>query len=160
MISKTILEQPSKDSNVITKLRRFAMTNTKLWLYFGLAIMCFALAVNTAASQTLEWSPSEEYDNGRQTSVAAHPSGLVLEAHQSAFYSDMWYHLGLLNGTSVTWGGSQRLTEGLGLRNWPNVAISKEGYVIFVYSVGDFKRGARLWYVVGKINPYGGTDQS
>jgi hypothetical protein len=159
MISKMILE-PREDSDVISKLRKFARANIKLRFCFAVAIVCFALAVNTAASQTLEWSPSEEYDNGGQTSVAAHPSGLVLEAHQSASNNDMWYHLGLLNGTSVTWGGSQRLTEGFGFPNWPNVAISKEGYVIFVYSVGDFKRGARLWYVVGKINPYGGTDQS
>ena len=46
------------------------MTNTKLWFYFGLAIMCFALSVNTAASQTLEWFPSEKYDDGVETSVA------------------------------------------------------------------------------------------
>lgn len=135
------------------------MTNTKLWFYFGLAIMWFALSVNTASSQTLQWSPGQKYDRGSQTSLAAHPSGLVLEAHQTLLGDRMWYHLGMLNGTSVTWGGSQRL-PGAGAQNWPNVAITKEGYVIFVYSKGDFKRIGNLYYMVGRIDPYGGTDQS
>jgi hypothetical protein len=159
MISKMILEKLREDSDVIRKLRRFAMTNTKLWFYFGVAVMGFALSANTAASQTLEWSPSENYDQGTQTSVAAHLSGLVLEAHQTQFGDRMWYHLGMLNGTSVTWGGSQRL-PGVGAQNWPNVAITKEGYVIFVYSSGDFRRIGDLYYMVGRIDPYGGTDQS
>ena len=136
------------------------MTKTKLWFYFGLAIMCFALSVNTAASQTLEWSPNEEYDLGQDPSVAVHPSGLVLEGHRTQGGNTLWYHLGMLNGTSVTWGGSQRLSPTSGLQNWPNVAISKEGYVIFVYSIGLFKAQGDLYYAVGKIDPYGGTDQS
>jgi hypothetical protein len=104
MISEMILEKHRKDSDVIRKLklRRFAMTNTTLWFYFGLAIMCFALSVNTASSQTLQWSPGQKYDRGSQTSLAAHPSGLVLEAHQTLLGDRMWYHLGMLNGTSVT----------------------------------------------------------
>ena len=136
------------------------MTNTKLWLCFGLPIMCFALSANTAASQTLQWSPNEDYDIGQDPSVAAHPSGLVLEGHRTQAGNTMWYRLGMLNGTSVTWGGSQRLTATSGLQNWPNVAISKEGYVIFVYSMGDFKRIGNLYYMVGRIDPNGGTDQS
>ena len=135
------------------------MTNAKLWFYFGVAVMGFALSANTAASQALDWSPSENFDQGAQTSVAAHPSGLVLEAHQTQFGDRMWYHLGMLNGTSVTWGGSQRL-PGEGAQNWPNVTITKEGYVIFVYSSGDFRRIGDLYYMVGRIDPYGGTDQS
>lgn len=117
--------------------------------------------LNTAASQTLKWSTSERYDDGKHSSVAAHPSGLVLEAHHThAFLGiDNWYHLAVVNGTSVTWGGSKRL-PGKGVQNWPNVAITKEGYVIFVYSLGDNKRGAELYYAIGEINPYGGTDQS
>jgi hypothetical protein len=159
MISKMILEKPREDSDVISKFRRFAMTNAKLWFCFGVAIMWFALSANTAASQTLEWSPSENYDQGGQSSVAVHRSRLVLEAHQTPFGDRMWYHLGMLNGTSVTWGGSQRL-PGVGAQNWPNVAITKEGYVIFVYSMGDFKRIGNLYYMVGRIDPNGGTDQS
>jgi hypothetical protein len=162
MISKMILEKPGKDSDVITKLGRCAMTSTKLWVYFSVAIMCFALSANTASSQTLEWSPSEKYDEGQSSSVAVHPSGLVLEAHQTNAFAGraLWYNVGMLNGTSVTWGGSQRLPESGGTQNWPNVAITKDGYVIFVYSGGEFKRFGNLYYMVGKIDPDGGTDQS
>ena len=159
MISKTILEKSSKDFDVIRKLWRFAMTNTKLWFGFGVAIMCLALSVNTAASQTLEWSPSQNYDDGGQTSVAVHPSGLVLEAHQTHLGDAMWYRLGTLNGASVTWGGSQRL-PGVAAQNWPNVAITKEGYVIYVHSTNDFKRFGKLYYMVGKIDPNAGANQS
>src|ERR1700752_2698311 len=157
MFSKTIPELPSKDSDVITKLRRFAMTNTKLWVYFSLAIMCFALAVNTASSQTLKWSRAEQYDDGNDPSVAVHSSGrLVLDGHRAHIGNALWYRLGKLNeaGTFVTWGGSQRLpgVGAGGLQNWPNVAVTREGYVIFVYSLGGIKRDGNLYYVVGKIN--------
>jgi hypothetical protein len=136
------------------------VTNTKLWVYLSLATMCFALAVNTAASQTLTWSRGARYDTGQDSWVAAHPSGLILEGHRTEFGNQLWYHIGKLNGKGVTWGGSQRLAGGSGVQNWPNLAISKEGYVIFVYSVGSSKSAARLWYAIGKINPNGDTDQS
>ena len=140
------------------------MTNTKLWFYFGLAIICFALGVNTAASQTLTWSRGEQYDDGNDPSVAVHSSGLVLDGHRSHIGNALWYRLGELNktGTGVTWGGSQRLpgVGAGGLQNWPNVAITREGYVIFVYSLGGIKIDGDLYYVVGKINPNGDTNQS
>ena len=135
------------------------MTSTKLCFYFGVALMFLALSVNTASSQTLQWSPGERYDDGQDSSVAAHPSGLVLEAHETQIGDGMWYHVGMLNGVGVTWGGSQKL-PGSGAQHWANFAITKEGYVIFVYSSGDFKRIGNLFYMVGKIDPYGGTDQS
>ncbi|MGA8313937.1 MAG: hypothetical protein WB755_28190 [Terriglobales bacterium] len=112
------------------------------------------------APQTLQWSPGQKYDDGVDTNVAVHPSGLVLEIHQSHAVGNfgLWYHVGMLEGASVTWGGSQSLgsTEG----HWPNFAISKEGYVILVRSSGQFKSGSQLRYQVGKIDPYGGINQS
>jgi hypothetical protein len=123
-------------------------------------VVCFvALCTTRGSSQTLRWTPSEEYDQGVDTSLAAHASGIVLEAHQTHTIAgrSLYYTLGRLNGTTLTWGGN-RLLPFVGF--WPNVAISKEGYVIFVYSSGAYKSDSRLWYAVGKIDPYGATDQT
>ncbi len=113
-----------------------------------------------AAPQTLQWSPGQKYDDGVDSCVAVHPSGLVLEVHQSHALGNfgLWYHVGMLKGTSVTWGGSQSLGSSQG--SWPSVAISKEGYVVLVRSSGQFKSGSVLRYQVGKIDPYGGMNQS
>lgn len=135
------------------------MTKGKLGLSIGFATLWCVLSAGVAAGQTLNWSPSERYDDGVDTSVAVHASGLVLEFHQShaAGSFDIWYHVGILNGTSVTWGGSQFMGQ---TGSWPTVAVSKEGYVIVVWSTGQFKSGSVLHYRVGRINPHGGTNQS
>jgi len=57
-----------------------------------------------AAQQALQWSAAQQYDQGADTSVAVHPSGLVLEVHQSHAVGNfgLWYHVGMVNGPSVT----------------------------------------------------------
>ena len=135
------------------------MTRMQLLRCRSLAMICLALSANAASAQTPKWSVPENYDQGDQTSVAAHPSGLVLEVHRtSAFLGfGLWYHVGQLNGTGVTWGRSQ-LSPWEG--NWPDVVISKEGYVIFVWTTGDSKSRSDLRYAAGVIDPHGGVDQS
>jgi hypothetical protein len=133
----------------------------KIFFTHLVLIVCFvALCTGRASSQTPQWSPCEKYDQGEDTSLAAHVSGLVLEVHQSHAIGNrgLWYHVGMLTSTSVSWGRSQSL--GLSGGSWPNFAISKEGYVIFVRSSGQFKSGSELNYQVGKIDPYGTIDQS
>ena len=44
--------------------------------------------------------------------------------------------------------------------SWPTVAITKEGYVIVVWSPHAFKNGSDLMYQVGQIDPYGSVNQS
>jgi hypothetical protein len=107
----------------------------------------------------VQFGLSRQYDEGVQTSVALHVSGLVLEFHktQSAVESGIWYHVGTLLGMSVTWGGSQY--SGVS-GYWPSVAISKEGYVILVFSDQPTKNGSNLIYRVGKINPSGDHNQT
>jgi hypothetical protein len=135
------------------------MTKAQLFFCRSLAMSCLTLPANVATAQALKWSPPALYAQGEETALAAHPSGLVLEAHRtidSGGYA-LWYHIGALNGMGVTWGERQRPPwEG----TWPNVAISKEGYVIFVYSSGKFKSSSYLQYAVGMIDPNGGLDQS
>jgi hypothetical protein len=123
-------------------------------------VVCFvALCTTRGSSQTLRWTPSEKYDQGVETSLAAHVSGIVLEAHQTHTIAgrSLYYTLGQLNGTRLIWGESKLLPF---LGYWPNVAVSREGYVIFIYSSGAYKSDSRLWYAVGKIDPYGATDQN
>jgi len=135
------------------------MTKTKLGLYIGLATICCVLSAGLAAAQTLLWTAPQKYDDGVDSSIAVHASGLILEFHQSHAIGsfDIWYHVGMLNGTGVTWGGSQSMGQ---TGSWPTVALTKEGYVIVVWSTGQFKSGSELRYRVGKIDPYGGINQS
>jgi hypothetical protein len=97
---------------------------------------------------------------GIQPSIAAHSSGLVLEFHHSEDRSahTFWYHVGKRNGNSVTWGRSQYSDGTAGY--WPAVTLSKEGYVIVVYSRSKYKADSDLHYKVGKIDPYGDQNQS
>jgi hypothetical protein len=132
----------------------------------GAALLAFALhfpgvACAAVAAMPCEpkFSPLAHYDQGTQTSVTAHPSGLVLEFHQTEglFDSSLWYRLGTLDGPSVNWEGSRHSgTSGY----QPAVAISREGYVIVVYSNKYNKFGSDLYYRVGKVDPYLGNNQS
>jgi hypothetical protein len=107
----------------------------------------------------VQFGLSREYDSGVQTSVTLHASGLVLEFHRTedVANSGIWYRVGKLLGMSVTWGGSQH-SRAMG--SWPTVAISKEGYVILVFSDQSSKNGSDLFYRVGKLDPYGDHNQS
>jgi hypothetical protein len=100
-----------------------------------------------------------KYDSGWQTSIAAHPSGLTLEVHQTHSLLDwsIWYRIGTQEGTGVKWGASQH-SGATGF--WPTVAISGDGYVVLVNSNQSTKGGSHLYYRVGKIDPYAGHNQS
>jgi hypothetical protein len=135
------------------------MTNAQSFFCRSLAAICLALSANAAEAQTLTWSTPYEYDQGEQTSLSAHPTGLVLEAHKTSTIGGigLWYRIGIRQGTTVTWGRSQSFPwDG----TWPNVAISNEGYVVFIYSSGRYKTNSDLHYAVGMVNPYEGLDQS
>jgi len=149
---------------------------SKLILFLGLALLGSALSATPTAAQTqssldnnsdsgqptvaqLQWSPASDFDTGQQTDVAVYPSGLVLEFHKtdSIITDTLWYHVGRWDGNTVNWGGSQRLPVNA---TWPNVAVTKEGYVLFVWSTGLFKSSSGLQYMVGKIDPDGSVNQS
>jgi hypothetical protein len=83
---------------------------------------------------------------------------LDLEAHRSSATGfDLWYRFGSLKGEHENWGKSQKLPFS---GSWPNVTISSEGYVIFVYSTGGFKAHSGLSYVIGFMDVHGGTNQT
>jgi hypothetical protein len=107
---------------------------TKLFSSPGAAIIGFALAASQAAAQVYR-SGANRYDEGTQPNLAIHPSGLVLEFHRTNSLSSntLRYHVGRVEGTSVSWGGSQRAPSN---GSWPTVAITSDGLVLFVWSTG------------------------
>jgi hypothetical protein len=94
-----------------------------------------------------------QYDNGWMPAVAANVSGLLLEVHRSQSNGALWYHVGQVNGTTVTWGYSQR-TGANG--NLPSVAMDSNGTVIMVHTGFD---NDNLYYQVGKLDPKLGVNQ-
>jgi hypothetical protein len=148
----------------IIKSNRWPPRRAFFTLLFGIAWL-WAMP-RSARAQALQVGPtgwdvqfglSPELDRGVQTSNALHPSGLVVEFHKSQNNSGIWYHIGRLGGTSVSWGASQKSGAS---GYWPTVAISQEGYVILVYSNNLARSGSELYYQVGTINPQGDQNQS
>jgi hypothetical protein len=117
------------------------------------------LAAPETTACDLLFGPSIQFDTGIQTAVALHSSGLALEFHQTHNAQDttIWYRLGKLQESTVIWGDSQRS----GVSGYlPAVTLSKEGYVILVYTNKDSKSGADLFYRVGRIDPNGDKNQT
>lgn len=151
-------------NKIFRHFSRFAASS--LWAFlFGFCLVYVSLsgvasASGVAAGDSSNWlrfNPAADYDEGKETSIAAHTSGLVVEFHKSGNNSGIWYRVGKLDSTNVMWGGSQ--FAGVN-GSWPTVAISKEGYVVAVHSTNSSKNGSFLHYRVGKIDPYGSQNQS
>jgi hypothetical protein len=82
---------------------------------------------------------------------------MVLKFHKGQHNTGIWYHVGKVEGTTVTWTRRQH-ADTSGYR--PAVAFSKEGYVIMVYSDRQDRRYSEQYYRVGQIDPAGGLNQS
>jgi hypothetical protein len=111
----------------------------------------------------IDWADFDTFDTGYESSVAIHPSGLIIEVHSSGqgtfTYTGLYYRIGKLDPSkkSVSWGPSRRWVSSYG--SWPAVAITKEGYAILTYSNSFTKSNAVLRYSVGTLDLDGGTDQ-
>jgi hypothetical protein len=117
------------------------------------------VAVETAGCE-LTFNPFNLYDDGMKSSIALNSSGLALEFHQSQKNDTLWYRMGKQmshDENYIAWGNSQSF-EVSGY--WPAVALTKEGYVIVVWSRSPDKRGSEQFYRVGKIDPNGDENQS
>jgi hypothetical protein len=114
---------------------------------------CFAIGSVPSRAQ-LKFSKPVVYDRGVDPSIATLPSGLFVEVHRAFKNLRIWYRIGRLNGTSVTWGESQS-TPANG--NYPRVAMNSSGLLIVIHS-GNSNRD--LYYQVGQIDPNAGVQQS
>jgi hypothetical protein len=110
------------------------------------------LANESQGPQSLD--KSGQYDDGWMPAIAANASGLLLEVHRSQSNGALWYHVGQVNGTTVTWGYSQR-TGANG--NLPTVAMDSNGTVVMVHTGFD---NENFYYQVGKLDPKLGVNQS
>jgi hypothetical protein len=124
------------------------------------------LATDNATRKTpIDWADFKSFDTGYESSIAIHPSGLIVEVHNSAqsilTYTGLYYRIGKLDPTkeTVKWGPSHRWVAAGRNGSWPAVAITKEGYAILTYSNAFTKSNAVLRYSVGTLDLNGGTDQ-
>jgi hypothetical protein len=112
----------------------------------------------------IDWADFKHFDNGYESSVAIHPSGLMVEVHSSGqsivTYTGLYYRIGKLDPVKgVTWGPSRRWVSPGTFGSWPAVAITKEGYAILTFSNAFTKSNATLRYSVGTLDLAGTTDQ-
>jgi hypothetical protein len=113
----------------------------------------------------INWADFSTFDTGYESSVAIHPSGLIVEVHSSGqtifTYTGLYYRIGKLDPAkeTVSWGPSRRWVSAGRNGSWPAVAITKEGYAILTYSNAFTKSNAVLRYSVGTLDLNGGTDQ-
>src|ERR1700748_193368 len=66
----------------------------------------------------INWADFDKFDKGYESSVAIHPSGLIIEVHSSGAtritYTGLYYRIGKLDPVkgAVTWGPSRRWVDG------------------------------------------------
>jgi hypothetical protein len=129
------------------------------YLFILALTLCLYLPVVSNAAD-LNFDVSSKFDYGVGGSVAINANRFFVEFHtsESAFSSDIWYRFGKIDGTSVSWGRSQY--SGFS-GYWPTVAISREGYILVVFSTKVNKSGSELQYRVGgMINPNEDVNQA
>ena len=117
-------------------------------------------SISAAALPTFQWTAPVAYDTGLKPKVAIR-NGFIVEVHksQNSLSDAIWYHIGKLdrNSGTVTWGPSRKLgNEG----DWPAVAVSTEGYVVFTWSTLYTNDTSQLAYRVGTVNLNGDVNQT
>jgi hypothetical protein len=137
-----------------------ALANANTQISGGIATTgTSGVAVENSACD-LQLTLPDLYDEGMQSSIALHSSGLALEFHRSQPNMGIWYRAGKqhsLDKNKIAWGNSKYANA---YGSWPAVAISKEGYVIEVHSDNTDKLSSQQFYRVGKIDPNGDENQS
>jgi hypothetical protein len=124
--------------------------------YSGICLcisMIFAMYAKPIYSQPYfeGWSPSHEYDaSGFNPSIATNGVTAVEVHNGSGTAGPLWYRVGQLNGSTLTWGNSYQYDVGFN----PSVAIS--GTTVVEVHNGSGAAGP-MWYRVGTIGGWGIT---
>lgn len=103
-----------------------------------------------AASQSIQFGGSHEYDSGNVPAVALNDQNVVVEVHESnGLSSKLWYHVGRADpgNKTVAWGGSHDYDTG----SAPSVALSNQNVVVEVHRSEGLSNA--LWYHVGVVDP-------
>jgi hypothetical protein len=120
--------------------------NGQMWYHLG-----------TVTGSTVNWGPSYYYDNGSNPKVGYQEGyqygfGVVaslIEVHNGA-NGQMWYHVGFLGQSSITWGPAYQHDDGFN----PSVAITPDGLTaIEVLNAPD--GNGNMWYHEGTFQERG-----
>lgn len=102
-------------------------------------------------NNTVSWGSSSNYAPGTEPSVALNDAGIVVEVHSDwdqtkpdSLVASLKYHLGRVNGSSITWQVSNQLYDHGAC---PQVAINNSNIAVEVHGVGK----AMLCCRVGQI---------
>ncbi|WP_346983959.1 phosphatidylinositol-specific phospholipase C domain-containing protein [Chryseobacterium sp. POE27] len=95
---------------------------------------------------TIQFGLAEQYDSGRNCNVAVN-SQFAVEVHNSEASSDMWYHVGSMNGATINWGASHKYSSGY----HPSVAVNSNNVVVEVHETSNAFTNS-MYYKVGTIN--------
>lgn len=95
---------------------------------------------------TIQFGVAEQYDSGRSCNVANNTQ-FAVEVHNSEASSDMWYHIGQINGATINWGGSHKYSNGY----VPSIAINSSNIVVEVHETSNVVTNS-MYYKVGTIN--------
>jgi hypothetical protein len=96
--------------------------------------------------KTIQFGLAAPYDTGRYCGVATN-SQFSIEVHNSEGSSDMWYHIGRINGATINWGGSHKYSNGY----HPSIAINKNNVVVEVHETSNAVTNS-IYYKVGIVN--------
>lgn len=88
--------------------------------------------VGRVTNNKIEWRSGKKYDGGRDPTVAVNRHGVVVEVHKREIGSKLFWSVGRLEGTTLTWTGhnNKKFAEG----EYPSIAINDGGYVVLVYT--------------------------
>lgn len=96
--------------------------------------------------KTVQFGLAEKYDSGRSCQVATNANTAV-EVHVSEASSDLWYHVGKINGATVNWGGSKNYSNGYK----PSIALNNHQLAVEVHETSNIFTHS-MYYKVGSID--------
>jgi hypothetical protein len=95
--------------------------------------------------KTIQFGLAEKYDSGDNCSVATN-SQFAIEVHNSENFSDIWYHIGKINGATIDWEESHKYSNGY----HPSIAVNNNNVVVEVHETSNILTDS-LYYKVGTI---------
>ena len=96
--------------------------------------------------ETIQFGLAEQYDNGRSCSVSTNTE-LTVEVHNSQASSNMWYHIGRIDGATVNLGSSHKYSNGY----HPSITINNKNVIVEVHETSNLITNS-MYYKVGTIS--------
>jgi len=142
--------QPSvalSGNRVVAVYRNGGMTGTALYYQAGTLLTdgTLSLGVRTGIPQR---GNTGSTDDGETPTVAINSQGVVIEIHESdGPSSEIWTHVGAINGQQVVWGDSQDSGHS---GNTPSVALTYIGSTHL--ALATFESSGTIYVMVSQVN--------